>query len=31
MAANEAGYHSTLAKIIMESSGFTSEYGIEIL
>lgn len=31
MAANEAGYPSTLAKIIMESSGFTSEYGIEIL
>ena len=31
MAANEAGYPSTLSKIIMEHSGFTSEYGIEIL
>lgn len=31
MAAGEGGYPSTLSKIIMESSGFTSEYGIEIL
>ncbi len=31
MAANEAGYPSTLSKIIMENSGFTAEYGIEIL
>ena len=31
MAANEAGYPSTLSKIIMENSGFTAEYGIEVL
>ena len=31
MAAGEAGYPSTLSKIIMETSGFTNEYGIEIL
>ena len=31
MASSEAGYPSTLSKIIMENSGFTSEYGIEIL
>lgn len=31
MGANEAGYPSTLSKIIMENSGFTAEYGIEIL
>lgn len=31
MASTEAGYPSTLSKIIMESSGFTSEYGIEVL
>lgn len=31
MAANEAGYPSTLSKIIMENSGFTTEYGIEVL
>lgn len=31
MSANEAGYPSTLSKIIMENSGFTAEYGIEIL
>ena len=31
MAANEAGYPSTLSKIIMENSGFTAEYGIEAL
>ena len=31
IASSEAGYPSTLSKIIMENSGFTSEYGIEIL
>lgn len=31
MAASEAGYPSTLSKIIMENSGFTAEYGIEVL
>lgn len=31
MAAQEGGYPSTLAQIILESSGFTKEYGIEIL
>ena len=31
MAANEAGYPSTLSKIIMENSVFTAEYGIEVL
>lgn len=31
MASNEAGYPSTLSKIIMENSGFTTEYGIEVL
>lgn len=31
MASKEAGYPSTLSKIIMENSGFTAEYGIEIL
>ena len=30
MAANEAGYPSTLSKIIKENSGFTAEYGIEV-
>lgn len=31
IASSEAGYPSTLSKIIMENSGFTAEYGIEIL
>ena len=31
MASDSAGYPSTLAQIIMESSGFTKEYGIEVL
>lgn len=31
MAADDSGYPSTLAQIIMENSGFTKEYGIEIL
>lgn len=31
MATSEGGYPSTLAQIIMENSGFTKEYGIEIL
>lgn len=31
MAKEDSGYPSTLAKIIMESSGFTTEYGIEVL
>lgn len=31
MAAEDGGYPSTLAQIIMENSGFTKEYGIEIL
>ena len=31
MAKEEAGYPSTLAQIIMENSGFTNEYGIEVL
>lgn len=31
MANDEAGYPGTLAQIIMESSGFTKEYGIEVL
>lgn len=31
MASSEAGYPSTLSKIIMENSGFTTEYGIEVL
>lgn len=31
MAVEDSGYPSTLAQIIMENSGFTKEYGIEIL
>lgn len=31
MAEDAGGYPSTLAQIIMENSGFTKEYGIEIL
>lgn len=31
MAIDDGGYPSTLAQIIMENSGFTKEYGIEIL
>ena len=31
MAKDDSGYPGTLAQIIMESSGFTSEYGIEVL
>lgn len=31
MAAEPGGYPSTLAQIIMENSGFTKDYGIEIL
>ena len=31
MAREEAGFPSTLAQIIMENSGFTNEYGIEVL
>jgi hypothetical protein len=31
MALDDSGYPSTLAEIIMESSGFTKEYGIEVL
>lgn len=31
MAEEDGGYPSTLAQIIMENSGFTKEYGIEIL
>jgi hypothetical protein len=31
MASHDSGYPSTLAQIIMENSGFTKEYGIEIL
>jgi hypothetical protein len=31
MANDEAVYPGTLAQIIMESSGFTKEYGIEVL
>lgn len=31
MAKDDGGYPSTLAQIIMENSGFTKEYGIEIL
>lgn len=31
MANDDSGYPGTLAQIIMESSGFTSEYGIEVL
>lgn len=31
MASQDSGYPSTLAQIIMENSGFTKEYGIEIL
>ncbi len=31
MAADDGGYPSTLAQIIMESSGFTKEYAIEVL
>lgn len=31
MAAEDGGYPSTLAQIIMENSGFTKEYGIEVL
>lgn len=31
MAAEDSGYPSTLAQIIMENSGFTKEYSIEIL
>lgn len=31
MATEDSGYPSTLAQIIMENSGFTKEYGIEIL
>ena len=31
MSKEDAGYPSTLAKIIMEYSGFTDEYGIEVL
>ena len=31
MAVEDGGYPSTLAQIIMENSGFTKEYGIEVL
>ena len=31
MGKDDAGYPSTLAQIIMENSGFTNEYGIEVL
>ena len=31
MAREDSGYPSTLAQIIMENSGFTKEYGIEVL
>lgn len=31
MATEDSGYPSTLAEIIMENSGFTKEYGIEVL
>lgn len=31
MASQDSGYPSTLAQIIMENSGFTKEYGIEVL
>lgn len=31
MAVEDSGYPSTLAEIIMENSGFTKEYGIEVL
>lgn len=31
MAVENSGYPSTLAEIIMENSGFTKEYGIEVL
>ena len=31
MGRDNAGYPSTLAQIIMENSGFTTEYGIEVL
>ena len=31
MAGEDSGYPSTLAQIIMENSGFTKEYGIEVL
>lgn len=31
MAEEDGGYPSTLAQIIMENSGFTKEYGIEVL
>lgn len=31
MANEDSGYPSTLAQIIMENSGFTKEYGIEVL
>lgn len=31
MGQDSAGYPSTLAQIIMENSGFTTEYGIEVL
>ena len=30
-AGEDSGYPSTLAQIIMENSGFTKEYGIEVL
>lgn len=31
MAVEDGGYPSTLAQIIMENSGFTKDYGIEVL
>lgn len=31
MAEDDSGFPSTLAQIIMENSGFTKEYGIEVL
>lgn len=31
MAGEDSGYPSTLAQVIMENSGFTKEYGIEVL
>ena len=31
MVGEDSGYPSTLAQIIMENSGFTKEYGIEVL
>lgn len=31
MAMQDSGYPGTLAQIIMEASGFTNEYGIEVL